>query len=213
MCDSFVHLHNHTSYSLLDGFSQIKKLVKRAKEQNSPAVAITDHGTMYGVIEFFTECKKQEIKPIIGVESYLAPRTMQDRESELDRKPYHLLLLAENQTGYQNLLKIASASQLQGYYYRPRIDRDFLAAHSAGLIATSSCLAGEIPQLITAEKYEEAQKRLDWWFEVFGRDNFFFELQDHDIPELTKVNQYLLEYGKRYKANFLSTVNATRRTF
>jgi DNA polymerase-3 subunit alpha len=205
MCDSFVHLHNHTSYSLLDGFSQIKKLVKRAKEQNSPAVAITDHGTMYGVIEFFTECKKQEIKPIIGVESYLAPRTMQDRESELDRKPYHLLLLAENQTGYQNLLKIASASQLQGYYYRPRIDRDFLAAHSSGLIATSSCLAGEIPQLINAQKHAEAQKRLDWWFEVFGRDNFFLELQDHDIPELTQVNQHLLDYGKRYKANFLAT--------
>src|SRR5215813_8248567 len=126
----FVHLHVHTEYSLLDGLSRIDKLVSRAKELNMPAVAITDHGTMFGVVDFYRTCKAEEIKPIIGVEAYLARRSMQDRDPKLDKRPFHMLLLAQNQTGYQNLLKIASASQLDGYYYRPRIDRDFLAAHA-----------------------------------------------------------------------------------
>ena len=129
---SFAHLHVHTEYSMLDGFSNIKKLVKRVKEMNMPAVAITDHGTMFGVIDFYKAAKAAEVKPIIGLEAYMAARGMTDRDSKLDKKSYHLLLLAENETGYKNLLQIASAAQLEGFYYYPRIDRDFLAAHSEG---------------------------------------------------------------------------------
>src|SRR5690606_21202541 len=123
----FVHLHVHTEFSLLDGLSPIKRLVKRASETNMRALAITDHGTMFGVIDFYRECVKQGVKPIIGMEAYLARRSMTDRDPQFDSKPYHLLLLARNQTGYQNLLKLASAAQLEGYYYRPRIDHEFLA--------------------------------------------------------------------------------------
>ena len=133
---SFAHLHVHTEYSLLDGFSNIKKLVKRVKDLDMPAVAITDHGTMFGVIDFYNAATEAGVKPIIGMEAYMAARGMGDRDSKLDRSSYHLLLLAENMTGYKNLLKIASAAQLEGFYYYPRIDHDFLAAHSEGLICT-----------------------------------------------------------------------------
>jgi len=127
---SFVHLHVHTQYSLLDGFSDVKKLVQRVKALGMPAVAITDHGAMYGVIEFFNAAQAAGVKPIIGMEAYLAPRRMQDRDPKIDRSAYHLLLLAENETGYRNLLRIASAAQLEGFYQYPRIDREFLAAHA-----------------------------------------------------------------------------------
>jgi DNA polymerase-3 subunit alpha len=145
---SFVHLHVHTHYSLLDGFSNIKKLMKRAKEYGMPAVAITDHGTMYGVIEFYQAAKAAEIKPIIGLEAYLAPRGMKDKDAQFDKRAYHLLLLAENDTGYRNLLKIASVSQLEGFYYHPRVDKEFLASHAEGIIATSACMKGEVPNTI-----------------------------------------------------------------
>ncbi len=130
MPNSFVHLHLHTQYSLLDGFCKVPELITRAREMGMPAIAITDHGTMFGVIEFFQKATKAGIKPIIGLEGYLAARGMNDRDARLDRTSSHLLLLAENMTGYQNLLQIASASQLEGFYYYPRIDKDFLAAHS-----------------------------------------------------------------------------------
>ncbi|MGQ0601327.1 MAG: DNA polymerase III subunit alpha [Anaerolineales bacterium] len=202
---SFVHLHCHTEYSLLDGFSNIRRMVKRAKELGMPAVAITDHGTMHGVIEFFSAASENEIKPIIGLEAYLAPRRMTDRDPVKDKKPYHLLLLAENQTGYQNLLKIASAAQLQGFYYYPRIDRDFLAAHSEGLICTSGCMASEIPRAIEDGLVDEARKKLDWYYEVFGKDRFFIELQHHDIPAIHTLNRTLLDLGPRYDAQFIAT--------
>lgn len=202
---NFVHLHVHTEYSLLDGFSKIPKLMERAKEMDMPALAITDHGALYGVIEFFNSAKENGIKPLIGMEGYLASRTMQQRDPEEDKKSSHLLLLAENQTGYQNLLKIASAAQLDGFYYFPRIDHEFLAAHSEGLIATSGCLSAEVPRAILRENITEAQSKLDWYYQVFGPDRFFFELQHHEIPELHKVNRTLRELGQRYKANFVAT--------
>lgn len=202
---SFVHLHVHTEYSLLDGFSNIKRLVKRAKELDMPALAITDHGTMFGVIDFYQAAKKEGVKPIIGLESYLAPNGMSSRDPQLDKKASHLLLLAENQTGYQNLLKIASAAQLEGFYYNPRIDHDFLAQHAEGLICTSGCMSAEVPRLIRQDNLEAARKRLDWYYEVFGKDNFFFELQDHGIPELERVNQTLLAEGPRYQAKYIVT--------
>jgi len=202
---SFVHLHVHTHYSVLDGFSKLDKLVTRSKDLGMPAVAITDHGTMFGVIEFYRVAKKAGIKPIIGVEAYLAPRKMTDRDVRYDKTAFHIVLLAENDTGYKNLLKIVSASQLEGFYYHPRIDKEYLAAHSEGLIATSACLKGEIPSTIRQRGKAMAVPLLDWYFEVFGRDRFFLELQRHDIPELETVNKELLALGKRYDARFIAT--------
>ncbi|MBZ0281473.1 MAG: DNA polymerase III subunit alpha [Anaerolineae bacterium] len=202
MTDSnFVHLHVHTEFSLLDGLSRIEKLVGRAKELNMPAVAITDHGTMFGVIDFYRACKAAEIKPIIGMEAYLSRRSMRDKDPKLDKRPYHMLLLAQNQTGYKNLLKIASAAQLEGYYYRPRIDRDFLAAHSEGLIATSGCLAAQIPSMIMEGRDDDARELIGWYQDVFGKENFYLELQQHDIPELETLNKWLLDYGKSNHTN------------
>ncbi len=202
---SFVHLHVHTEYSLLDGFSNIQKLVVRAKEMEMPAVAITDHGTMFGVIEFYNAAKKEGIKPLIGIETYMAARGMKDKDSKLDKRSSHLLLIAENETGYKNLLQIASAAQLEGFYYYPRIDHDFLAKHAEGLICTSGCMSAEIPRSIAAGNIDEAKRKLDWYYEVFGPDNFFLELQEHDIPELTQINKTLLELGKKYQAKFVAT--------
>ncbi|MBA3873651.1 MAG: DNA polymerase III subunit alpha, partial [Anaerolineae bacterium] len=198
---NFVHLHVHTEYSLLDGLSRIDKLVDRAKELNMPSLAITDHGTMFGVMEFYRAAKSAGIKPIIGVESYLARRSMRDRDAKLDKRPYHMLLLAKNQVGYKNLLKLASAAQLDGYYYRPRIDRELLAKHSEGLIATSGCLAAQIPTAIMEGRDDEARELIGWYQEVFGKENFYLELQQHDIPELETLNKWLLEYGKSNHTN------------
>src|SRR5512139_1940902 len=202
---SFAHLHVHTEYSMLDGFSNIKKLVKRVQELEMPAVAITDHGTMFGVIDFYKAAKEAGIKPIIGVEAYMAARGMKDRDSKLDRSSYHLLLLAENETGYRNLLKISSAAQLDGFYYYPRIDRDFLAAHSEGIICTSGCMSAEIPRALLNDQPEEAVKKMNWYYDVFGPDRFFVELQQHNIKEITDLNRKLVEMGARYSAKYIAT--------
>ncbi|MBM3145267.1 MAG: DNA polymerase III subunit alpha [Chloroflexi bacterium] len=202
---SFVHLHAHTEYSLLDGLSNIKKLVQRAVELEMPALAITDHGAMFGVIDFYKAATEAGIKPIIGLEAYLAARRMTDRNAQLDKKSSHLLLLAQNQTGYQNLLKIASAAQLEGFYYYPRIDHECLAKHAEGLICTSGCMAAEIPRMIEKGDIAGARAQLDWYFEVFGQDNFYLELQIHEIPVLDNINKALLELGPRYKARYVAT--------
>ena len=202
---SFVHLHVHTTYSLLDGFSDIKKLMKRVKELGMPAIAVTDHGTMFGAAEFYNAATAAGIKPIIGLEAYLAARGMNDRDAKLDKHSSHLLLLAENEVGYHNLLEIASAAQLQGFYYFPRIDHEFLQSHSEGLIATSGCMAAEIPRAISNEGLEAARKRMDWYYDVFGPDRFFLELQEHDIKELPAINKALLDLGQRYQARYVAT--------
>lgn len=202
---SFVHLHNHSIYSLLDGYSDVSKMVARARALDMPAMALTDHGTMFGVIEFFRAAKAEGIKPIIGVEAYMARRSMQDRDAKLDTKPYHMLLLAKNMTGYQNLLKIASASQLDGFYYKPRIDHDFLAAHAEGLIGTTGCMAAEVPRMVDQGQHEAARKALDYYYDTFGPENFFIELQDHNIPELDDINKALIALGPRYQARYLAT--------
>jgi DNA polymerase-3 subunit alpha len=202
---SFVHLHVHSEYSLLDGFSNIKKLIKRAKEMNMPALALTDHGTMFGVIDFYNAATSAGIKPIIGVESYLAARDMSSRDPQFDKKSSHLLLLAENDTGYRNLLEIASAAQLDGFYYYPRVDHEFLAKHSAGLICTSGCMSAEVPRLLQNGDFEGARKQLDWYYEVFGPERFYLELQEHDIPELANINKMLVDLGRRYEAKFVAT--------
>ncbi|MBN1304784.1 MAG: DNA polymerase III subunit alpha [Anaerolineales bacterium] len=202
---SFAHLHVHTEYSMLDGFSNIKKLVQRARELEMPAIAITDHGSMFGVIEFWNAAHKAGVKPLIGMEAYMAARGMKDRDAKLDKKSTHLLLLAENETGYRNLLTIASAAQLEGFYYYPRIDHDFLANHSEGLICTSGCMSAEIPRALLNENPAEAVRYMNWYYEVFGPDNFYVELQQHNIKEITELNRKLVELGAKYSAKYVAT--------
>jgi len=170
-----------------------------------PAVAITDHGTMFGVMDFYNAATAAGVKPIIGMETYMAARGMKDRDSKLDRSSYHLLLLAENETGYKNLLKIASAAQLEGFYYYPRIDHDFLAAHSDGLICTSGCMSAEIPSALLDENPQEAVRRMNFYYDVFGPERFFVELQHHNIKKITTLNRQLVELGARYSARFVAT--------
>ena len=191
MSDSFVHLHVHSEYSLLDGLGRIGQMARRAAELGQPALALTDHGVMHGAIEFTRACKKEGVRPILGVEAYItqAGRPMTGRDAEKDKGRHHLLLLAENMTGYHNLLQICSDAQFSGYYYRPRIDADYLASHSEGLICTSGCLAGELPALIRTGRIDKAVERLHWYRDIFGPDRWYVEFQEHDIPELTQVNQ------------------------
>ncbi len=201
----FVHLHVHTEFSLLDGLSKIPKLVERAKALDMSALAITDHGTMFGVIDFYRKCKGAGIKPILGVEAYLAKRTMRDRDPREDSRPFHLLLLAQNETGYKNLIKYASAAQLEGFYSKPRIVWDFLDAHNEGLIVTSGCLAAQIPSMIMDGRENDARELIDRYLSIFGKDRFYLELQEHAIPELEVVNKWLIDIGKRDDVRFLAT--------
>jgi DNA polymerase-3 subunit alpha len=197
MPSEFVHLHVHTEYSLLDGQSQIDRLVKRAAALEMPAVGISDHGVMFGVIDLFNAATAAKIKPVIGMEAYLAPNKMTDRDPVLDKKPYHLLLWAKNLTGYKNLLKIASAAQLEGYYYRPRVDWDYLRDHAEGIIATSGCLAAEIPRLLADKGEDAALAAIGRYYDVFGAENFFLEVQPHQIDELHALNRWLIDYRRR----------------
>ena len=190
---SFTHLHVHTEYSLLDGSAKIGELVSRAKELGFDSLAITDHGVMYGVIEFYKACKKEGIRPIIGCEVYVAPHSRLDRElSGGEDRYYHLILLAENDQGYANLIKIVSQGFKDGFYYRPRVDKATLRTYHEGLICTSACLAGEVQRDIVKGFYDEAKKTALEFQEIFGEGNYFLELQDHGINEQTLVNQTLL---------------------
>ena len=194
---SFVHLHTHTEYSLLDGSNKIKNYVKRVKELGMNAAAITDHGVMYGVVDFYKAARDEGIKPIIGCEIYVAPNSRFDREiSHGDDKYYHLVLLAENNKGYENLMKIVSIGFTDGYYYRPRVDFETLEKYHEGLIALSACLAGEIPRYLMRGFYEEAKKTAEKYRDCFGPENFFLELQDHGIAEQKRVNNDLLRMSQ-----------------
>ena len=187
----FTHLHNHTEYSLLDGLSNIPALVARASELGMKSLAITDHGGLYGAVEFYKQCKEFGINPIIGLESYLAQESRHSK-TPADKTPYHLLLLAKNPEGYSNLLKIASVAHLEGFYYKPRVDKEFLAAHSRGLIALSGCPSAEIPRLIIEGRIEDAQSAAIWYRDTF--EDFFLEIQRHtNIPELPNINEKLQE--------------------
>ena len=186
---SFVHLHVHTEYSLLDGACRINKLMERVKELGQTAVAITDHGVMYGCIDFYKAAKAAGIKPIIGCEVYVARRSLEDRVRGMDDKPYHLVLLCENRKGYENLCMLVSEAFIHGFYGKPRVDLATLKKYSEGLIATSACLAGAVPRSLMNEDYEAAKKHALELAAIFGEGNFFLELQDHGIPEQRAVNQ------------------------
>jgi len=183
----FVHLHVHSEYSLLDGACKIPLLVARAKEQGMKALAITDHGVMYGVVDFYKECKKQGIKPIIGCEVYVAPRSRFDKQHRIDNAPYHLILLCKNNQGYQNLIKLVSKGFIDGFYSKPRVDRELLQQYHEGLICLSACLSGELPRAILAEDYQRAKETALWYRDLFGEGNYYIEIQDHDIPEQRTV--------------------------
>ena len=194
----FVHLHVHTEYSLLDGACRIPALVARAKELGQPALAITDHGSMYGVIDFYKECKKQGVKPILGCEVYVAARTMSDKVHGPDSEYHHLVLLCENEVGYQNLLKLVSAAWTEGFYIKPRIDHALLEKHHEGLIALSACLAGEIPHAVARSDFGAARQLVQWYASVFGHDHFYLELQDHGLREQRELNGVLTRMGREF---------------
>ena len=203
---AFTHLHVHTEYSLLDGSNKIKEYVARVKELGMNSAAITDHGVMYGVIDFYKEAKAQGINPILGCEVYVAPNSRFDRETvHGEDRYYHLVLLAENNTGYSNLMKIVSKGFVDGYYYKPRVDMEVLEQYHEGIIALSACLAGEVPRAITRGNYEEAKEIALKYQKCFGKDNYFLELQDHGIPEQQNVNQHLLRLSQELGIELVAT--------
>ena len=203
---SFAHLHVHTEYSLLDGSNKIKEYVARVKELGMDSAAITDHGVMYGVIDFYREARKQGINPILGCEVYVAPNSRFDREvTGGDDRYYHLVLLAENNEGYENLTKIVSKGFVEGYYYKPRVDKELLRTCHKGIIALSACLAGEVPRYLTKGMYEEAKERALEYQEIFGKGNYFLELQDHGIPDQQLVNQQLMKLSQETGIELVAT--------
>lgn len=202
---SFVHLHTHTAYSLLDGEGTIPKLIERAKEFGQTAMAITDHGNMYGVIDFY-ECAKQNgIKPIIGCEVYVAARSRFDKVHDLDSQSCHLILLAENDVGYHNLMKLVSAGFIEGFYYRPRIDMDILREHNEGIIALSACMSGVLSRQLLSGNYDEAKRRAQEFLDIFGRDRYFIEIQDHGIFEQKKLNRDLISIARELNIDIVAT--------
>lgn len=202
---SFTHLHLHTEFSLLDGACRIPLLVKRAKELGQDALAITDHGVMYGVIDFYRECQKHGIRPIIGCEVYVAPRTRFDKTFELDREYYHLILLCENNIGYENLMKLVSLGYTEGFYSKPRVDYELLEKYHEGLICLSACLAGEIPKRLLADDYQGAVEKAKYYQSIFGKDNYFIELQDHGIPEQKQIIPGLIRVAREIGAGLVAT--------
>ena len=202
----FTHLHVHSHYSLLDGLTKIDELVQKAKDEGCSSLAITDHGVMYGAIEFYQKCKQAGIKPIVGVEAYLAPVSRLDKNTKSDERNYHLVLLAKNKTGYQNLIKLTSIAHLEGFYYKPRIDWEVLSRHHEGLIALTACLAGELPQLIMAGKLDKAKKRALEYQELFGQENFYLELQSHpNLEKQAPVNQALIALSRELNIPLVAT--------
>lgn len=204
----YVHLHNHTHHSLLDGLTKINELVGRVKETGMESVAITDHGTLSGAIEFYKACKAEDIKPIIGIETYVAARTIHDRDPAKDKARFHLVLLAMNNEGYQNLMRLSTIANLEGVYYKPRIDHDLLEKYNEGLIATSACLGGEVSEKLQNDDYEGAKEVALWYKKVFG-DRYYLEIQDHnEYPLQKKVNEYIFKLGKELDIPCILTSDA-----
>ncbi len=208
MKNNFVHLHVHSEYSLLDGACRIKELAERAAELSMPALALTDHGVMYGAVDFYNAAKEAGIKPIIGCEVYVAPRSRFNKEMGIDNNISHLVLLAKNEEGYGNLIKIVSAGFVDGFYYKPRVDKELLSKYSGGLIALSACIAGEIPKLILNGNYDAAKKLALGYRDMFGEENFYLEIQDHGIAEQKKVNAALCKMSEETGIPLVATNDA-----
>lgn len=203
---NFVHLHSHTQYSLLDGACLLTELIKLAQLYKMPALAITDHGNMFGAVEFYQLCMKAGIKPIIGCEAYIAPNSRFDKASQgVHEAAYHLILLAKDEEGYRNLLKLVSIGYLEGFYYKPRMDKEVLKQHSKGLVCLSACLKGEVAHLIQSNQLERAYKVAGEFSEIFGRDRFFLEMHDHNIPEQKQVNKVLVKMSKDLGIDLVAT--------
>src|SRR5437016_10337333 len=203
----FVHLHLHTEYSLLDGACRLDRLMDKAREMKFPAVAITDHGVLCGAIDFFQQAREKGIKPIVGCEVYVAPGSrLEKKTSSGGRDVYnHLVLLAKDETGYKNLIKLTTAAHLEGYYYKPRIDKELLAAHKEGLIALSGCLASEIPELITKDQLAKARDGLDWFKQTLGAEDVDLDLQNHGIAEQANGNRQLIPWAKEFGLKLVAT--------
>src|SRR3989339_1786169 len=202
---SFVHLHLHTEYSLLDGMCRVGDILQKAKDQGMSALAITDHGAMYGAFKYYVKAKEIGVKPIIGVELYKAKKSRFDKQANVDRDRYHLVLLAKDFEGYRNLLKLVSIAHLEGFYYKPRVDFEILKKFSKGIIAMSACLAGEIPQALLQNQTKEAERLLETYLDIY-KDNFYIELQRHpNVDDLEKVNKDLISLAKRYAVPLVAT--------
>lgn len=203
---SFIHLHVHSHYSLLDGLAKIDELIAEAKKYKMKALALTDHGVMYGVIEFFQKAKAAGIKPIIGVEAYLAPNSRHSKRPKIDDKPYHLVLLAKNEQGYKNLIKLTTIAHLEGFYYKPRIDKEILKQYSDGLIALTACLQGEIPRLIINKQFDRLEEVIKEYQELFGPENFYLEVQHHPGErEQSIVNEKIFELSQKFNIPVVAT--------
>lgn len=192
----FVHLHVHSEYSLLDGACRIRELVSHARELGQTSLAVTDHGVMYGAVDFYKQAKSDGLKPIIGCEVYVAARSRFDKTHELDSEHSHLVLLCENQAGYKNLIKLVSSAYIEGFYNRPRVDAELLSERREGLIALSACLAGEIPRLLLRGDYAAAKQKAMWYDSLFGRGNYYLEIQDHGIDEQRIINPLLIRISR-----------------
>lgn len=200
----FVHLHVHSGFSLLDGSGKIKKILERTKELGMDSIALTDHGVMYGCVDFYKQAKNQGIKPILGCEVYVVPKSMTIKENDIDNKTHHLVLLVKNEIGYHNLMKIVSTASIDGFYYKPRTDREFLARHSEGLIALSACLGGEVQKAIINGNMQKAKDAAIFYKETF-KDGFYLELQNHGIEEQRKVNEVNIEISKELDIPLVAT--------
>lgn len=208
MSQQFVHIHNHTEYSLLDGANRIPDMVKRTKELGMDSLAISDHGVMFGVMEFYMECQKAGVKPLIGVEAYVAPQGIHKRGGRADNEYYHLLLLAKDIEGYRNLCHLTTIAALEGYYYKPRIDHELLRQYSKGLIGTSACLGSEVCGELMSGNYDRAQYLAGMYSEIFGEGNFFIELQDHRLPEQAAIKDNLIRISRELKLPLVATNDA-----
>ncbi|MFW6148528.1 MAG: DNA polymerase III subunit alpha [Atribacterota bacterium] len=202
---NFVHLHVHSEFSLLDGACRIKDLIAKAKRCNMPALALTDHGVMYGVIQFYKEAVANNIKPIIGCEMYVSPHSRKDKSNGKKESPSHLILLVKNKKGYQNLIQLVTKSFLEGFYYKPRIDKKILSEYSEGLVGLSACLKGEIPRMILQNNYQAAEKLAITYQEIFGKEDFYLEVQNNTMPEQIKVNQQLVKLSRSLKIPLVAT--------
>jgi DNA polymerase III subunit alpha len=205
----FVHLHLHTEYSLLDAACRLDKLAERAHDLKFHSMAITDHGVLYGAVDFYKTVREKGIKPIIGCEVYVAHGSRFEKKAGSGgggKEVYqHLLLLAKDEAGYKNLVKLVTAAHLEGFYYKPRVDKELLAAHHDGLIALSGCLASEIPQHLIHDQVDKARESVDWFKQTFGAENFYLELQNHGIPEQAKVNRHLIPWAKEFGLKLVAT--------